>query len=278
MFPDGPVAPVSVLELVGSVVGAAGKGLVYLALGAGRGVNLLQLRDGKGRLRRIRTGESWIKIRKLRLPLPQLFNNQAHLQAPVAQVDVADDAVSEVTGDALDALADDGGAEMAHVQRLCHVGPAVVHHNGLGLRLRLQAEAGSLGHLRHIVPKISGVQRQIQKAGFHSLNPCKHGLALQLRRHGLGQLQRRAVGLLGRRHGAVALVFTQIRAVGHGHFAETCLQSRRLKGLGHPPGNEIDQLLHIRTSFSAMFFLPAAFRSGSIVILIIPKFFPGVKH
>ncbi len=59
---------------------------------------------------------------------------------PVAKVDVTDGVVAEVLVQPLQALADDGGAQVADVQGLCHIGPAVVHHDGLALAAALQTE------------------------------------------------------------------------------------------------------------------------------------------
>ena len=74
-------------------------------------------------------------------------------------MDVADDVVAEVAVNALDALADDGGAQMADVQGLCHVWPAVVEHDAAGLALTGHAEALAVGRV-HIQQRLG--QRAIE--------------------------------------------------------------------------------------------------------------------
>ena len=127
------------------------KGLVLLGLGAGRGINFLQLADGEGRLLWVLPGVALVKIDQLRLAVPKFLDDQAHLQAPVAQMHVADHVVAQEIAQALDALADHGRAQMAHVQRLGHIGPTVVHDDGLRLFRLLQAQLLTSGHPLHVV-------------------------------------------------------------------------------------------------------------------------------
>ena len=94
MLPDSPVAGAALLKLEGSDVGFPGEFFVLLFPGGGGGVDFLQLRQGKGRLRGVGAGKGFVKIRKLRLPAVKLGDDQAHLQAPVAQVDIPDGPVA----------------------------------------------------------------------------------------------------------------------------------------------------------------------------------------
>ncbi len=59
-------------------------------------------------------------------------DQQAHLEAPVAEVGVAHHLVAAEAVQALDRLADDRGAQVAHVHRLGDVGAAVVDHHPAG--------------------------------------------------------------------------------------------------------------------------------------------------
>ena len=78
-----------------------GKGLVLLgALACGR-VNLLELGNRKRRFLRIRTGEVFVKVRELRLPKAQFFEDESHLETPVAEVHIAYHLVSEESAHAL---------------------------------------------------------------------------------------------------------------------------------------------------------------------------------
>ena len=147
MLPECALAAFAVLESEGLLMRAGGEGFVLLAAGAGGGVNAFKLGDRERRFLGIRAGEALVKIGQVRLAALQLGDDQADLQAPVAQMDVADDIVAEVAVDALDALADDGGTQVADVQGLCHVRPAVVEHDAAGLALTGHAEALALAHL-----------------------------------------------------------------------------------------------------------------------------------
>ena len=250
VLPHGPVAPVALLELEGGVVGTAGKVLVHLALGAGAGVDLLQLRDGEGGLCGVFSGEGRIKIGQLRPALPDFLDNQAHLQTPVAQVNVADDPVAEIAADTFEALADDGGAQVSHMQRFGHVGPTVIHDDGAGIGVGLHAEALGPGHTGHIIPQEGGGDVEVQKAGIHGGDHGEHGVALQLGGHGLGDLNGGPVVGLGGWHGAVALVLAQVRAVGYGDPAESRFKPGVLESLRNPLRNQIYEFFHEKLPFS----------------------------
>ena len=170
MLPHGAIAPIAGLQAVGCVMRPAGKVLIHLALGTGSGIDLLQLRDGEGRLGGIFSRVGGIKIGKLRMTLVNLLYNQAHLQSPVTHVDVSNDLVAEEAVNALDALSDDGRAQMSHMERLGHIGAAIVEHNGLGRSLRLHAEGRRGGHTRHIVPQNRRTHRQVEEAGLYRLH------------------------------------------------------------------------------------------------------------
>ena len=77
---------------------------IYLGFRARCRINILQLGNRKRRLRRILAGIIRVKIYQIRLTVMQLLDDQSHLQSPVA-----DDMVSHIAADALDALSDDRG-------------------------------------------------------------------------------------------------------------------------------------------------------------------------
>ena len=60
-----------------------------------------------------------VKVGEIRLNVVEFGDDQTHLQTPVAKVDVTDGVVAEVLVQPLQALADDGGAQVADVQGLC---------------------------------------------------------------------------------------------------------------------------------------------------------------
>ena len=149
MTPNGKIAGIALLELQSCLVGSGGERRIHLAPGGGGGIDLLQLFDGKWR--RVLSGEIRAKIGQRGVLFPDALDDQAHLEAPVPEMHVADDMVSHIPLDAFDGLADDGGANVAHMQGFCHVGPAVVDDHGFRGCFRLEAELLSPGHLVYII-------------------------------------------------------------------------------------------------------------------------------
>ena len=101
--------------------------------GRSGGVDLLQLRKSEGRFLGIGTGVACIKVAKLRLTALKLCDDQAHLQAPVTHMDVADGVIAEELVKPLQCFANDGRPQVTDVQGLCHIGTAVVYHDGLAV-------------------------------------------------------------------------------------------------------------------------------------------------
>ena len=109
MFPDGGIWRITLLKLEGRGLRALLEGLVHFGLAACCRINILQLGNRKRRLRRILAGIIRVKIYQIRLTVMQLLDDQSHLQSPVTQMHIADDMVSHIAADALDALSDDRG-------------------------------------------------------------------------------------------------------------------------------------------------------------------------
>ena len=244
VMPDCHIAPIALLELEGCLMGPGRERRILLALcGSGR-INLLQFRDGKGRLGGILALEIRVKIGKLGLTLPNALNDQAHLEAPVAQVHVANDLVAHIPLNALDRLADDGGTDMAHVQGLCHIGSAVVDDHGFGLFLALEAEFLCHSHFLKIIRHIFRCQPQIDKSGLHRLHRQEGRVALELRHGLLRNLNGGFMILLGSLHAAVALIFTQIRARRYADPSKLRRITGLLKRSGYLPGDQINEFFH----------------------------------
>ena len=220
---------------------------VHFAAGAGRRIDLLQVADGKGRLVRVFAGILRVKIRQVGLPLAHALDNQAHLQAPVAQMNVTDDLVAHIALHPADGLADDRRAQMPHMQRLGHVGPAIVHHNRARRLLLGHAQVFVRAHLLEPGAEILRRQAQVDKAGRHRLGLAE-GCMVQLRRHLAGNGNGRLVIRLGRCQRAVALIFAQIRPVGHRRLAIGRVIARRLECVGQQRRNLIHKLVHLMCS------------------------------
>ena len=244
VIPDGTIAAIAILQLEGCFMSTGCKGLVYLALAGGSGVDFFQLRNGEGSFCRILAGESGIKVGQFRLTLADFLDDQAHLQAPVTHVDVANDIVAEVAVDALQAFADDGRTQMADVQGFCHIGTAVVHHHGFCIGICLQTEMLADGHVGHIVTQPLGGDIEVQETGIDGSDHAEHGIACQLLGYGIGNLDGGALIGLGSGHGTVALEFTQVGTIGYGDLAEGRIKAGIFKGLADPQRDQIYEFFH----------------------------------
>ena len=211
MPPDGRIAAVALLQLDGRLMRARGERRILLAAGGCGRIDGLQLGDGKGRFGRVFAGKIGVKIGKIGALIAELLNDEAHLQAPVAQMHVADDIIAEIALDALDGLADDGRADVTDVQRLCNVCAAVIDNDALGRVFLLQAEFLADSHLVQIRSDRLRRHAEVDEAGLHRLDERECAAAFKLRGHFFGDDQRRFVILLGGRQRAVALIFAQIR-------------------------------------------------------------------
>ena len=183
MLQDSLIASVPVLHQIGGVHGLFLVGLVLLGAGAGRRIDLLQLRDGKGGFLGIFPRIIFVKIGKLRFPALQLRDNQSHLQAPVAQMDVANHFMARETAQALYALPDDRGTQMAHMEGLGHIRSAVIDDDRLRMLRLLTAQTLILLHLLQVVPDEIRRQFQVQKARIHRVHLRKHRVFRKLLRH-----------------------------------------------------------------------------------------------
>ena len=225
-------------------MGALGKGFVFLLPGGGGGVKLLQIRQGEGWLGGVLSRKVRVEIRKVRLTVLQLRDDQTHLQTPVAQMNVADGIVAEEGVQPLHGFTDDGGAQVADVQGLCHVGTAVVYHNGFARAGFRNAKIGGGAHGFQIGFQERPGELQVDEArhdGFHQ----RIVGGVQLFRHRFRNLDGGAVVLLGGGQSAVALVFAQVGAVGDRHPAVGGVIARVGKGALHFFGDDIKNFFHI---------------------------------
>ena len=226
-----------------------GKLCVDLRSCACLGVDFFQLRDRKGRFFGILARIIGVKVAKLGALRLHLRNDQTHLQTPVAEMNVADDMVSEEAIDALDGFSDDGAAQVSDMQRLCHVRSAIVHDNRAGILLGLDAEVLVKVHFCDIRCQKLCRELEVQKAGVYRLDAFKHLAACQLLFDRICNLDGRLVVDLRRGQRAVALIFAQVRAVRERDFSVGGVEAGFFERAGNLPGNQINQDIHIHTPF-----------------------------
>ena len=217
MLPYCPEWGISSLKLQSRLMSPLLKHLIRLGLGAGRRIYLLQLADGKGRLLGKWPHKGFVKIHQLRLPVPEFLNDKAHLQSPVPQVHITNHMVAQETAHTLYALPDNSRPQMTHMERLCHVGPAVIHDNSLRLLRCFQSQLICPGHgTRILCQKLLG-QFQVDETRHHShcLGKNRVGAAGdQMFHHLVRYINGLLLICLSRCHGTVALVLTQVGTVG----------------------------------------------------------------
>ncbi len=125
MGPQGAVTGAAVLQFCSGLAGAVAESGVFLGLGGGQRIEALQI------LKRHRTvgGEGTVAVGhegQGQSLVAAGGDQEAHLEAPVAEVGVAPDDVAAEAEQPLQAFADDGGAQVADVHRLGHVRTGVV--------------------------------------------------------------------------------------------------------------------------------------------------------
>ena len=178
MLQNGLVASMTVLHQIGGVHGLLLVRLVLLGAGACCRIDLFQLGNGKGRFRRVLAGIALVKVYQIRLTLLQFCDNQSHLQTPVPQMDIAGHLVTHETAQTLYTFADDGRAEMSHMQRLRHVGSAVVDDDGLRVCGLLAAQTLVVSHTLQVLLHIRRCQLQVQEARIYRIDLGKQLLLL----------------------------------------------------------------------------------------------------
>ena len=133
---------------------------------------------------------------------------------------------------------------MSHVNRLGHVGSAVIQNDFLGAVRLFHAHPLAAGHLIHIFrQKLSG-QTDVDKSRIYRLHGREQGAAGKLCRHILRNHNGSLPVCLRRRHGAVTLIFTQIRSVGQRHLSIGRLIACFFKRSSHLLVDQINYLLH----------------------------------
>ena len=109
---------------------------------------------------------------------------------------------------------------MPYMERLCHIGAAIIQHNFLCLFWHLQPEFLILNHAVQIFLQKNRADFQIQKSRRHCIHFFEYPAAFQRFRHLLCDHNGRFLIALRPGHRPIALVFAQIRTIGCGHLAQ----------------------------------------------------------
>lgn len=97
-------------------------------------------------------------------------------------MDVADHVLAQESGQAAHAVAQDGGTQVAHMQRLGHVRAAEIHHDRLFFK-RGQKQARIRRHIADKLRKKRVLQGQVNKSRRDGGDGGKAAVALQTTNH-----------------------------------------------------------------------------------------------
>ena len=153
-------------------------------------------------------------------------------------MDITDGVIAEELVKPLQGFTDDGRTQVTDVQRLCHIGSAVVNHDGLAFAGFFNAKIRFQTHFFQIILQKCIGKVQIQKAGHNGFDLGKI-VAVQLCGNLLCDLNGGALIYLGSSQCAVALVLAQVGTVGNGDLAVGRLKACFLEGGFHFTRNNI---------------------------------------
>ena len=126
---------------------------------------------------------------------------------------VRDDLVAHETRQAAQCITDDGGADVTHVHRLCHIRGREIDDQGLRLSCHRHPQAIIRQHAFRTLGIVARLDAEIDETRTRNLG-SRHGGFAQGLHHLAGQLTRVLAGLLGQHHGCVALVVPEAQVLG----------------------------------------------------------------
>ncbi len=239
-LPQAPAVRIARLQAHHVVARAAGEGGVGVEALLGVAVEALEVGE-RGIVDRLARGHHVLEVR----------DQHAELRAPVADVVLADHALAAKFERANHGIADDRAAQVPDVHFLGEVGRGVIHHYGLRLFARRDAEPRIGRGGLHARGEEGRREVDVDEAGAGDLEPLDHAGTVEGRDDAPGELARIRSHALRRAHRAVGLVVAELgaRALGqqrlavrgnadgaHGRF-DGCVQvvakvhGRRLPGM-----------------------------------------------
>ena len=82
------------------------------------------------------------------------FSMASLVHQPVSQMNIAHHMISQEISHPTNAFSNNCRTKMSHMQRLCHIGSAVIHNNGFSMTNFIQPQLRSLSHTFHILCQI----------------------------------------------------------------------------------------------------------------------------
>lgn len=231
MSPQGAIAGPAGLQLSGGPPRGLTKLRIGFRLRAGERIKPLQILEGHRRLR----GKRPIAVGKkgqIGLFGGKAGDQLAHLQAPIAHMDVAGDMIAAGTEQSLQAVADDRRAQMPDMHRLGDIRTAKIDDDPAGRWAREKAGLRVSGQRFH--PRIERARsdNQVQEAGASDLDLRGADRIDRLigRNDALGDLARRLPHRFGRRHAIITLKIGKVRTIRGADRAELTGDTGTRKG------------------------------------------------
>ncbi len=225
MLPQGAVAGSAALQFCGRLAGAVAESGVFLGLGGSLWIQAFEVfqRDGGfGGEGAIALGHEGVG----KALVAAGGDQQAHLEAPVAEVSVADHFVATEAEDALQAFTDDGRAQVADMHWFGDVRAAVVDHNLAGVGHACGTGlVGVGGNLARTLRQGRIGQLHIDEAGTGDLDRRQGWMAFKVCDDLGGQLTRVGFQRLGCSQRAIGLEVGEIGAVRRGDAGKGCVHA-----------------------------------------------------
>ena len=243
VFPERHVSGPARLQIGGGLPGFRGDGLVLRNLAGHLRIPVLEVGQGHPQGLFVGTLVGSVEVHQVRMAPAGGHDEHAHLEAPVAEVDVSQHLVSSETEEARDGVPDDGGSEVPDVHSLGDVRPRIVHYH---LERVLDR-----GHAQPLIPRY-GVHAagegtvgngQVDEAGAGDRHRREPVVALDLRHHLPGYVARVTSGAPSGSQRSVALELAQIGTVRDLNCAERGVQSGGYEA-GRDDRGEIGEKAH----------------------------------
>ena len=172
-------------------------------------------------------------------------------------MNIAHHMISQEISHPTNAFSNNCRTKMSHMQRLCHIGSAVIHNNGFSMTNFIQPQLRSLSHTFHILCQIQGIDTKIDKSRHYcidiliqknrsfSCSSSHTALLLQLCNYIWSNINRFLFIGFCSCHSAIALIFTEIRAVWQYYLGIRFLIPTAGKCRLHFISNQIKKFFHV---------------------------------
>ena len=222
-------------------VGVAGLELDHPCPGLGREVGVALELGVRGGVERVGVGDQQPGFGGVLAHDQQVLDQHPERRTPVADVVLPDDAVAEVLQGADERVADDGGAQVADVHLLGHVGSRVVDGDGLAF---LGGYAEAAVEARHLRGDPLGAQPDVDETGTADLRLSGDAVEVEVLDDPLGDVSRLVAEHLGQREGRVGLEVGELARPDDGVGVGVLSAESLLEGALEPLGQHAHRTRH----------------------------------